>query len=159
YRTTDGGATWAATSLPDPPGLTDGELSLRAGRVHAFGSTLLVEVGGSSADARGGRWVYRSLDGGVSWSPVAAVPDDAPVPVTFVTATRWILLLPGRSLETTDAGAAWHAFQSDYSQAAPVGPVTVFADPEVGYATVRGVLNRTVDGGAHWEILDTPGTR
>ncbi len=37
-------------------------------------------------------------------------------------------------------------------------PFVVFGDAEVGYATVRGSIQRTVDGGAHWERIDTPGT-
>ncbi len=30
--------------------------------------------------------------------------------------------------------------------------------PLVGYATVRGGLQRTLDGGIHWSSLHTPGT-
>jgi photosystem II stability/assembly factor-like uncharacterized protein len=55
-------------------------------------------------------------------------------------------------------GATWHAFTFDYSQAAPIAPEIVFGDPLVGYATVRGAIQRTVDGGAHWTQLKTPGT-
>jgi hypothetical protein len=45
---------------------------------------------------------------------------------------------------------------SDYSQAAAIPPVVIFADPMVGYATVRGSIQRTGDGGAHWTLLRTP---
>jgi len=44
------------------------------------------------------------------------------------------------------------------SQAAPVAPQTTFGDSLVGYATVRGSIQRTVDGGAHWVMIKTPGT-
>jgi photosystem II stability/assembly factor-like uncharacterized protein len=34
----------------------------------------------------------------------------------------------------------------------------VFGDANVGYATVRGSIQRTTDGGAHWTAIKTPGT-
>jgi len=61
-------------------------------------------------------------------------------------------------METTDGGATWHAYTTDYSQAAPIAPDIVFGDAQVGYAIVRGSIQRTVDGGAHWTTIKTPGT-
>ena len=52
-----------------------------------------------------------------------------------------------------------HAYASGYGQAAPIAPIVVFGDPQVGYATVRGSLQRTVDGGLHWSAIRTPGTQ
>ncbi len=119
------------------------------GQVHAFGAALLVSAG---------RYVFRSTDGGATWSYLAATPEGS-ASIAFVTATRWLeLIVPGQSRETRDAGASWHAYASDYSQAAPVAPEVVFADAQVGYATVRGGLKRTADGGLHWVALHTPGT-
>jgi hypothetical protein len=34
----------------------------------------------------------------------------------------------------------------------------VFADDQVGYATVRGQIQLTLDGGLHWTEIKTPGT-
>jgi len=65
---------------------------------------------------------------------------------------------PRAAKETTDGGATWHAFTSDYQQAAPVSPAITFGDAQAGYATVRGSIQRTIDGGAHWTSLRTPGT-
>jgi photosystem II stability/assembly factor-like uncharacterized protein len=77
----------------------------------------------------------------------------------FVSATRWLQIgTPSQSQETTDAGASWHAFATDYQQAAPVNPQIVFGDASTGYATVRGSIQRTTDGGAHWTAVKTPGT-
>ena len=76
-----------------------------------------------------------------------------------MTATRWLVVgTPGGSQETTDSGASWHSYASDYRQAAPVAPAITFADERVGYATVRGAIQRTDDGGVHWRDLRTPGT-
>ena len=151
YRTADGGRTWTASRpLPDPPG--GRVVALWPGRVRAFGSTLLVEAG----DNAGAEYVYRSTDAGASWTYLAGLPH-YPGPTTFVTASRW-LQLSSPPMETLDAGATWHAATSTYTQAAPVAPDVVFGSPQVGYATVRGQIQRTSDGGATWTDLHTPGT-
>jgi hypothetical protein len=64
----------------------------------------------------------------------------------------------GSGQETTDAGKSWHPFSTDYADAAGVASTFVFADGSVGYGTVRGGLQRTVDGGSHWIRIATPGT-
>ena len=160
YRTTDGGATWAGSApLPDPPGFTTtgGGATLRPGAVHAFAGTLLVEAAGLGG-GQPRRYAFASDDGGASWRSVATAPNGGE-PIVFVTATRWLQLAgPGDSRETTDGGATWHAFDTDYSQAAPIAPDVAFGSPDVGYATVRGTLKRTIDGGRHWVALRTPGT-
>jgi photosystem II stability/assembly factor-like uncharacterized protein len=155
YRTVDGGRSWTASPPIAPPRITPGSADLDVGIVRALGPELLVEAFGTGQDR--GHAIYRSADGGASWNVLTAVP--ALDPVGFVTERRWIrIAAPDQSFETTDAGATWHAFTTDYSQAAPVSPAVVFADDQVGYATVRGTIQRTVDGGAHWTSLSTPGT-
>lgn len=159
FRTTDGGRIWSPSrSLPDPPGFTTrgAGIALRASRVRAFGTTLLVGASGQ-IDGRLVSYVFRSVDGGTSWSYVATLPETGGA-FAFVSESRWLQIAPRSSKETTDGGATWHAFTSDYSQAAGVAPTIVFGDALVGYATVRGAIQRTVDGGAHWTPLSTPGT-
>lgn len=165
YRTVDGGSRWSASSpLPDRPGFTTqaGGFTLRAGPVRAFGSTLLVEASGA-APANPGTvlrgYVFRSEDGGATWSYLATLPQRGDG-FAFVTAQRWLEINDvGKLEETTDGGRSWHAYASDYSQAAPIAPVVTFGDAQAGYATVRGAIQRTLDGGAHWTVLHTPGTR
>ncbi|HEY6958108.1 MAG TPA: hypothetical protein VI814_04725 [Candidatus Limnocylindria bacterium] len=156
YRTADGGKTWKASApLPDPAGFTTqpGGVSLRAGPVADFGSVLYV----NATDTQQHAYVFKSTDGGATWSVTGGAI--SPTTVVFVSATRWIQIgAPGESKETTDAGASWHAFTTDYQQAAPVAPQIVFGDAQTGYATVRGGLQRTTDGGLHWTALKTPGT-
>jgi len=155
YRTADGGTSWTASApLPTPPNLAShGALYITVmGRPRAFGSVILVEGGaGPTKD------IFRSTDGGATFIYASAVtPEGA---VAYVTATRWLFISPpDSSMETTDGGVTWHPYTTDYSQAAPIAPDVVFGDAQVGYATVRGAIQRTTDGGAHWTTIKTPGT-
>ena len=103
-------------------------------------------------------YVYRSTDRGASWSYLTTAPRAGLAPV-FITPLRWIQISPGTvAQETTDGGVSWHPYSADYSQAAPVAPQIAFGDANTGYAAVRGSLQRTTDGGAHWTHIQTPGT-
>ena len=157
YWTSDGGSTWSASQpLPDPPDVTTGQggFELTPERVHAFGSTLLVQVRASD----GTLCVYQSDDSGLSWTFAAVAPVSS-ASIGFASATHWLqLIVPQQSQETTDAGATWYPSASDYAQAAPIAPELVFGSPAVGYATVRGTIKQTTDGGQHWTALPTPGT-
>jgi photosystem II stability/assembly factor-like uncharacterized protein len=159
YRTSDGGMTWSASQpLPDPPGITHGAgATVHTGLVQEFGSTLLVPDYGNNGTTSI-QTVFHSTDGGATWIYLATAPQSAG-DLAFVSTSRWLqLIAPGQSIETTDSGATWHSSASDYSQAAPIAPQIVFGDTMVGYATVRGEIRRTVDGGLHWTDIKTPGT-
>jgi photosystem II stability/assembly factor-like uncharacterized protein len=104
-------------------------------------------------------FVFRSTDRAATWSYIATAPASTEGNIAFVTSSRWITIgAPGAAQQTTDSGGTWHPYPTDYSQAAPIPPDIVFGDAMVGYATVRGVIQRTTDGGAHWTALKTPGT-
>lgn len=154
YRTSDGGYTWEGSVLPDPPGFVTqpGGFSLRPGIIRSFGGVVLVAAHGQNAT-----YVFRSSDGGATWS---AVSHQGPIPtnVTFVSAARWLGIgNDAEARETTDGGATWHSTSSDYQDAAGVMSTFVFAGPQVGYGTVRGGLQKSVDGGRHWVHVRTPG--
>ena len=151
YRTADGGSTWQASG---PLAGRSAAVYNVPGRPRAFGAIVLLDA----TPAGQSRAVFRSQDSGATFGLVSAAPL-VEAPVAFVTQTRWLQLgPPGGSMETTDGGATWHAYTTDYSQAAPVAPQIVFGDTSVGYATVRGSIQRTTDGGAHWTAIKTPGT-
>ena len=162
YRTADGGQTWKASRpLPDPPGFTTQSVgvALRTGRPRALGSIVLVDaVGLGLASGESTRYVFRSTDSGATFTYASTVPT-ADGAVAFVTAARWLVIgPPDGSRQTVDGGASWQPYPTDYSQAAPIAPDVVFGDANVGYATVRGAIQRTTDGGAHWTAIKTPGT-
>jgi photosystem II stability/assembly factor-like uncharacterized protein len=161
YRSTDGGRGWTASRpFADPPGFTTrtgGGTTLGVGRVGSFGATLLVTAFPTNPST-GAIYVYRSTDAGATWAYVSKAPNQTQ-DVAFVTATRWLQISsPGDAKETTDGGANWHAYTTTYAQAAPVAPAVTFGDAQVGYATVRGAIQRTIDGGANWTTIRTPGT-
>lgn len=161
YRTDDGGTSWIPSRpWPDPPGFATrgGDLTLHPGKVRSLGSTLLVEAGGIGLSGGPQRYVFRSTDGGATWSHAATLANPGGT-VAFVTASRWLHLFePTRLTETTDGGSSWHPYDSNYAQAAPIAPTILFGDPLIGYATVRGGIQRTTDGGKTWTALRTPGT-
>jgi photosystem II stability/assembly factor-like uncharacterized protein len=158
WRTADGGATWHASALADPPGFTTSETAgLRVGNIADFGNVLFADVWGPAAGTLK-HFVYRSSDRGATWSYASTALQSTPI--VFLTPTRWLQIsIPNDSRVTTDAGQSWAFFASDYSQAAGVAPQIVFGDAITGYATVRGSVQRTTDGGAHWTAIRTPGTR
>ena len=157
YHSSDGGATWTASApLADPPGVTQssGGFTLGPGRVQAFDGQLLLAAG-----LQLNSYIYSSDDGGATWTYQATTPE-VEGGIALVSATRWLVIgPPNNSFETTDGGQTWHPFTTDYSQAAPIPPVVTFGDASVGYATVRGEIQRTEDGGAHWTKIVSPGTQ
>lgn len=170
YRTVDGGRAWAPSNrLQDPPPINASPSRLVARPMQteftrAWGTTLLVEASGTTWMSP--KYAFRSNDGGATWAYIGTAPDRG-VPIAFVTTTRWLQLarpvdgngLPGPSMETTDGGASWHSFATDYSDAS-TGPEIIFSDSLVGYTSCPdgcAGLKRTVDGGIHWRSLTEPG--
>jgi photosystem II stability/assembly factor-like uncharacterized protein len=159
FRTADGGGDWSGSSIENPPGFQPGQqgYGYNVLQIVRFGGVYFLAAHGMLPTGDVG-YVYRSTDAGVTWKLLATTPYPADS-LAFVTATRWLQLMgPGQSLETTDGGKSWHVFGSDYSQAAPVAPQVVFGDALTGYASVRGSIERTTDGGVHWTPIKTPGT-
>jgi photosystem II stability/assembly factor-like uncharacterized protein len=160
YRTSDAGKTWSGSTLPDPPDFktSPGGFTLQARVFRRFGNTLYVVASGrQEADIAGRQYMFRSADGGATWSWLTKIPSPY---VAMVTESRWLqLMVPGQSMESINGGQQWHLYASDFNSDTPVGgPQIVFADAQVGYAEGRGALQRTVDGGFHWVRIATPGT-
>lgn len=157
YQQRDG-RTWSlSAALQDPPGFTSRTGSaLQVGNIANLGSVLFVDTFGSVSGTLK-HFVYRSVNEGETWSYWSTALESSAI--VFLTPTRWIQIsTPGNSRITNDSGQTWAFFATDYNQAAPVAPQIVFGDANSGYATVRGSLQRTTDGGLHWTALRTPGT-
>ncbi len=162
YDTADGGETWNEAALPAPdevPGAYTDEMSMCEGTDLLFtdaqhGSLLVRCTDMNSMQAR--RWLYRTVDGGQSWSS-ALLP--APLgEITFLDENQgWYIAPPApdstvgtKVYHTTDGGATWAELAAiDWS-----GPVN-FADAQNGWVAggsqVGKALLHTADGGATWE--------
>lgn len=168
YRSNDGGKSWSNLGLRDtrhiPKVLVDprnSEVALVAAMGHAFGPN--VERG-----------VFRTVDGGKSWSKVLYVDEKtgatdlafAPSNPNIVFAAMyqairqpWTFISggPGSGLyRSTDNGVTWKKLTGNGLPAGPMGRIGVTvsgADPSRVYALIEageGGLYRSDDGGDHW---------
>jgi photosystem II stability/assembly factor-like uncharacterized protein len=165
YFTGDGGRTWTASTLPDPPDFKTlpGGFTLRVDWVKGFDRALYLEASGRQGagtpypDVPDRQYIFVSTDGGAAWSWKQKVASRY---IVMVSEMRWLqLVVPGQSYESTNGGQQFHQYDSYFNTDTPAGgPQIVFADAQVGYAEGRGSLQRTVDSGAHWVRITTPGT-
>lgn len=158
WRTSDGGKTWSESIIADPVGFSTqkGGYYLQFGTITRFGAVLMAPAFGEQPGGSTHEYVFKSVDHGATWTAVASLTNQ-PSDLTLVTPARWLIIVPGGSMETTDGGRSWHPYTTDYYQAAGVAPQVVFPDPEVGYASLHGAIQRTDDGGAHWTYIQSPG--
>ena len=159
YRTADGGNSWAATTLQDPAYFQSapGGFTLQVDWMKQFGSTLYLEAFGSQ-DRPGiphdNQFVLKSTDGGASWTYVTKVPSRE---VVLVSEMRWLdFTAQGQAMESLNGGQQFHQYASDFATDSPDATQFVFAGANVGYASGSGLLQRTLDGGAHWTRLAAP---
>jgi photosystem II stability/assembly factor-like uncharacterized protein len=157
YLTRDGGKNWTGADLPDPPDYTTTlafpKYSLGPSSVKRFGKSMYVFAWGTQpGDFTERRYIFRSTDGGGSWSWMAKVP---PRDVVMVTESRWLQLnAPGDSMQSTDSGQQWNIYPSDFNAG---NSVVAFGDAHVGYANGDGAILRTLDGGLNWDKIPAPG--
>ncbi|MDX1420334.1 MAG: T9SS type A sorting domain-containing protein [Rubricoccaceae bacterium] len=156
-KTTDGGQTWASSSL--------GEHLDVAIDVYFFDDSNGLVAGG--VNIAGGTYprVIGTTDGGDTWT-VRHTFEDAPF-----NSWLWKLSFPtpevgyasvehgyfggneddGFVLKTTDGGQTWTEVTiPDGASLQGVG----FATPEIGWASGRGTTSVTTDGGQTWEQID-----
>jgi photosystem II stability/assembly factor-like uncharacterized protein len=172
YKSTDAGKTWARTGLEKTK-------QISAIRVHPKNSDLLYVA------AQGDRWVgttdrgiYRSADGGKSWtlilkgdnatSGASSLSMDPHNPrilyASFWDAQRtpWMVRSggPGSGIwKSTDGGDSWTRLSGGLPKLmGKIGVDVSPADPERVYAIIeadRGGLYRSDDGGKNWKLLST----
>jgi len=158
FKSADAGASWTASST----GLAGGISALVVDSRNA--RTLLMSSGtslycGVELWGAGGNGVYRSTDGGTTWSPstaglaatgvtaLAADPNNPDVVYAGVNGGT------GGVYKSTDAGLTWISVSSG----SPI--VTLLVDRAASgtvYAgSYGGGIFKTTDGGAHWAAINT----
>lgn len=170
YKSTDGGATWTNVGLED---------SQHVGRILVDprdSDVVWVAAQGPLWNAGGDRGLYKSTDGGETWTKSLEISDDTGVSdvvfdprnpdVLYASAyqrrrRQWTLIDGGPEsalYKSTDGGAHWTKLTSGLPDThlgriglavAPTAPDTVYAIVEA--ADDEGGFYRSTNGGASWE--------
>ncbi len=169
YRSRDAGASWEAVGL---------ERSEHIGRILVHpddGKTVLVAAEGPLWSAGGQRGVYRTTDGGATWSQVLDIDQDTGVTdlefspdnpdIVYAAAYQrrrhvWGFLAGGPSSgiwKSTDGGESWREISRGLPSGdmGKIGLAVTPADPDLVYATIeaddseRGFY-RSTDRGESW---------
>src|SRR5215469_1489175 len=154
-KSTDGGASWSAANSGFPPGY-DEIVSLTIDPQNP--DTLYASVGGCHTTPCTYSGVFKSTDGGTSWTGTGLAYSTPP---TFLTidpinnATVYAGTYNGIA-KSLDGGASWNAANSGLTASRidflAIDPVNVG-----GFFTIiQGKVLRTADGGAHWTEIYTP---
>jgi photosystem II stability/assembly factor-like uncharacterized protein len=170
YRSLDGGQTWAQMGL---------EKSEHIGKIVVDprdGNTVYVAAEGPLWASGGERGLYKTSDGGKTWTQVLAIDDDTGVtdveidprnPDVLIAASYqrrrhiWSLLAGGQGSgihKSTDGGETWRRIERGLPKGdmGKIGLAVSPADPDVVYATIeadeteRGFY-RSRDRGESWE--------
>ena len=161
YVTRDGGATWVRTRTPAPTVLGDSG--------STFGPVIITGTDGAAQFLRSRLLppiVYRTEDGGSTWTPIAVPVPPGSWPVYFVTPSTWAFMSAGVLHLTRNAGRNWSRIRTNVNfgsltdaqeQSGGKGPM-LYLDPSVrsGFL-IDGGLWHTEDGGRHWHPIQYPG--
>jgi photosystem II stability/assembly factor-like uncharacterized protein len=147
-RSTNGGNNW-----------TGGENAENRTELLAVSSSVVLALG------RAGNWpdyddrVFRSGDGGQTWTDLGEVVPDGIFSVTAVDAQTIVALdFSGNVFRSSNAGLTWaEAFNSPGPQPGYLGnPLPSFATEQTGYIGFGpGFIIKTTDGGASWTQISS----
>jgi photosystem II stability/assembly factor-like uncharacterized protein len=162
FRSTDGGAHWRQCRVD----MAEDCPNVRIPRVTALSvdpADHNVVWAGVEVDG-----VRRSLDGGESWSRITDGIDDPDIHdvTTAVTAGKAVLTTTPREIfASTDHGKSWHGlgvgrhFALPYCRSLavkPDDPDTMFVATGDGAVGKTGAIQRSTDGGRHWQMAKLP---
>lgn len=172
YVTQDGGHTWSrAVVSPQPPDSQFGNVPQgpfmfgRGGLMGFFDAGNGQGVGTTLS-------VYRTSDGGLTWSAPRSAPGLWLAPLDMN--EWWVLDGAGHLERTLDGGKSWQRIQTNLANGMALTSVTPVGDDVLlgvatnGYVakTLPGggvknypnlVVVRSTDGGAHWSLVKVPG--
>jgi photosystem II stability/assembly factor-like uncharacterized protein len=130
----------------------------RAGSLDLLGITLIDAKHGwavGEIDPRGsGGAVYRTIDAGRHWEPIAPTTEIFTA-VSFVSSqTGWIAGFAGRIERTDDGGRTWKQQRAEHGSEA-LNAIFAIDDRRAWAVGVRGIVVHTEDGGATWTAIAT----
>jgi len=173
YGTRDGGRTWSlAVVSPKPP---DSQFGNVPQGPFMFGKAGLMAFfsGGDSLGNGTTRSVYKTSDGGLTWSRPRTAPGLWLAPLD--TGAWFVVDGQGNLARTSDGGRSWQRIESDLAShgmvltsVTPAGDDVLWGVATNGYVAKTlpggGVKNypnlvtvRSTDGGAHWSLVKLPG--
>lgn len=151
YKSNDGGASWSSAGV--------GFIGAKAQTI-AFDPTDANKIYVSANDR-----IFRSADGGNTWV-LAFSGLNGTTPYSIAVAPGAVFAGTSNGLfKSVDGGATWAASSKGFpvignGNSNPILTLTVAVDPKTPstlYATPRGQLHKSVDGGANWTALNAPG--
>ena len=148
-RTADGGGDWNVVAIPTG---TSGTLDWYA---ITFSSHLIGYLAGQPSALNGLIELYKTIDGGRSWSYLCCLPTRFVFHIVFPTTNiGFVVGGSGKLFRTLDGGSTWEivsVLRDVYIQ------YLVFPNSDVGYATDgTGRLLRTLDIGRTWQRASSP---
>ncbi len=155
WKTSDGGATWAPLPYPQPaadPFQGMEVVDLAADPADAQVVYLASQEGATGAT--GGQGIYRSADGGQTWTKAALPPlDYTGLAVSPGQAGTVWAIAESAAYKSTDHGLSWNQMLAGspgiFLRAAAVAP----SDADVVWVAADNFVYRSADGGATWRRL------
>ncbi|HLY13011.1 MAG TPA: YCF48-related protein [Candidatus Limnocylindrales bacterium] len=154
FVTHDGGTTWAQATVSAVSSF-GGDLRVFSQPVFSDAQHGLVGIR-FQGDTQSVTRIYRTADGGSSWSYVSAVPGSGPFIVSIVDQQHWIATDGATAVHSQNAGASWTTVAT---QPALDGLLAIqFTSLKEGWAEWTDTLGNshvsmTTDDGASWQEL------
>jgi uncharacterized repeat protein (TIGR01451 family) len=154
YQTTDAGLTWTETFSYTNPGWYP---TVNTVLIHPTTPLTWLLTHDGEVNGAVGSYIYRSTDGGLTWTEVYSMTDDIfaslvahPLTPTILYAGTW----QNNFHQSTDGGATWAAVITDGSAGQ-----TVVLDPfNTLYANNGSNVRKSTDEGGSWNTAaDLPG--
>jgi photosystem II stability/assembly factor-like uncharacterized protein len=154
-KSTDAGASWTSLSV------ASSTQSLRS--IACPSTTLCLAAGDANTSGAGATTIYRTSNGGATWSGVEPVTVFGFGSVTDVycldTSTCWASTTSGGSTRfylTTNGGTSWG--DATTSPSVSGNTYTAFADANIGWIVANsGAIHKSTNGGNAWSV-QTSGT-
>jgi hypothetical protein len=143
WKSTNAGSTWTniGTALPTGTGFSEAPLVINA-------NTYLVNTNTSWGGGTPG--IYRTTNGGTSWSQVSS-QDAYEAPLVTASGIIYWPITDGTLLKSTDFGVTWTSVGSNLQTGNPVRPIELPDGSIVAVGNATLVISK--DGGGTWSNL------